>query len=112
MFYFAIPDLDPEVQKILVEVQNLSYTRLEPRARILKICLPNNQSNRLRARDYPSVLVLSATKDFYRVAKSRIKVGIYASLPLILGNCVPGINYVVKYVTELQIPAQYANMML
>lgn len=109
---FAIPYLDPEAQKILAEVQSLPHTGLEPRARTPKICLPNNQSNRLRARNYPSVSVLSATKDFYRVAKSGVKAGVCASLPLILGNRVPGIDYVVEHVTELQTPAQYANMML
>ena len=66
----------------------------------------------MTSKGYPSVGVLSATKQLYRVAESAAKYGICSGLSLIPGGRVPGTNYVVEHVTELQTPAQYANSML
>ncbi|MCJ1270850.1 hypothetical protein MMC22_010747 [Lobaria immixta] len=109
---YHLPNLDTETQIFLEELRNMPHARIEPRVRTPKICLPNNQKNNMRAKSYPSVSVLGATKDFYRVAKSGVKTGVCAALPLILGKRVPGVDYVVEHVTELQTPAQYANSML
>lgn len=109
---YHLPNLDTETQIFLEELRNMPHARIEPRVRTPKICLPNNQKNNMRAKSYPSVGVLGATKDFYRVAKSGVKTGVCAALPLILGKRVPGVDYVVEHVTELQTPAQYANSML
>lgn len=109
---YHLPHLDVETQIFLEELRNIPHARIEPRVRTPKICLPNNQKNNMRAKSYPSVGVLGATKDFYRVAKAGAKVGVCSALPLILGKRVPGVDYAVEHVTELQTPAQFANSML
>lgn len=109
---YHLPSLDTETQIFLEELRNMPHARIEPRVRTPKICLPNNQRNNMRAKSYPSVGVLGATKDFYRVAKSGVKTGVCSALPLILGKRVAGVDYVVEHVTELQTPAQFANSML
>lgn len=109
---YHLPSLDTETQIFLEELRNMPHARIEPRVRTPKICLPNNKKNNMRAKSYPSVGVLGATKDFYRVAKSGVRTGVCQALPLILGKRVAGIDYVVEHVTELQTPAQFANSML
>ena len=109
-----LTNLDHETQSILETIRNASFAELVPRAaaRTPKICLPGNARNTMRAKSYPSVGTLSATKTLYRVTKSLTKDGVCAGLELLQGGRVPGINYVVEHVTELQTPAQYANFML
>ena len=107
-------NLDHETQSLLEIIRNASFAELIPRGKVRtpKICLPGNAKNTMTSKSYPNVGTLSATKQLYRVAKSAAKQGVCAGLSLSLGGRVPGINYVVEHVTELQTPAQYANFML
>ena len=108
-----LSNLDRETQSILDAIRNTSFTELVPRgARTPKICLPGKAQNKMRAKPYPSVGTLSAAKLLYRVTKSLTKQGVCAGLSLVLGARVPGFDYVLEHLTEVQTPAQYANFML
>ena len=111
---YHLESLDLESQRLLAEIRFAPISEILPRgkARTPKICLPNGQSNNLKSKSYPSVGTLSASKTFYRVAKGAAKQGLCATLPLLAGNRVAAIDYVVEHVTELQTPAQFANNMI
>ena len=110
----VLSDLDDETQSALETFRNSSLAELVPRGnpRHPSICVAGKPINSMTSKGYPSVSVLSATKQLYRVAETAAKYGICSSLSLIPGGRVPGTNYVVEHVTELQAPAQYANSML
>ena len=112
---YFLSNLDDETQSVLETIRNSSFAELVPRGppRHPSICLPNNKPfNSMTSKTYPSVGVLSATKQLYRVAESATHYGVCGGLSLIPGGRVPGVNYVVEHVTELQTPAKYANFML
>ena len=113
---YPLPNLDIQTQRLLEEIRQAPSTELVRRgsARQPKICgLSGGKTNSMRAKTYPSVGVLGATKDFFRVAKSGAQKGACQALPLILGSKrIAGENYVVEHATELQTPAKFANSML
>ncbi|GLA19256.1 hypothetical protein AnigIFM62618_006925 [Aspergillus niger] len=85
---------------------------LFPRARKSKICQSKKTISTFKAKDYPNVGTLAATRQFYGVVKSGAKTAICNELPITLGKRILGTNYVVEHVTELQTPAQFATSML
>ena len=112
---YFLSNLDDETQSVLETIQNSSFAELVPRGKVRypSVCLPGNvKFNKLESKYYPPVGTLSATKQLYRVAKSATQHGVCAGLSLFAGGRVPGTDYVVEHVTELQTPAQYANNML
>lgn len=111
---YSLPDLNFETQVLLEQIRQASTTELVRRGsvRTPKICLSGGRSNKMTAQRYPTVSVLGATKDFYRVAKSGIKQGACQALPLLTGARVASEKYVVEHATELQTPAKFANSMI
>ncbi|KAL3261212.1 hypothetical protein ABHI18_003949 [Aspergillus niger] len=85
---------------------------LFPRARKSKICQSKKTISTFKAKNYPNVGTLAATRQFYGVVKSGAKTAICNELPITLGKRILGTNYVVEHVTELQTPAQFATSML
>ncbi|GKZ86572.1 hypothetical protein AnigIFM56816_001983 [Aspergillus niger] len=85
---------------------------LFPRARKSKICQSKKTISTFKAKNYPNVGTLAATRQFYGVVKSGAKTAICNGLPITLGKRILGTNYVVEHVTELQTPAQFATSML
>lgn len=117
---YTVPKLhSEEFRELLWAIGNATeedsdgiFGGLFPRARKPKICQNKKTISTFKAKNYPSVGTLSATRQFYGVVKSGAKTAICNGLPITLGKRILGTNYVVEHVTELQTPAQFATSML
>ncbi|PYH28143.1 uncharacterized protein BO87DRAFT_453714 [Aspergillus neoniger CBS 115656] len=117
---YTVPKLhSKEFRELLWSIGNATeedsdeiFGGLFPRARKPKICQNKKTISTFKAKNYPSVGTLSATRQFYGVVKSGAKTAICNGLPITLGKRILGTNYMVEHVTELQTPAQFATCML